>query len=185
MKDPSSSREFNKIAKFFHWLIFLLILFQYVIAITVYGLTNQDYYPKDLFMGHKAVGALIFLLAIGRLIWRKLKPLPSWPDSMTEFEKKSFHFFEVGLYTLMFLMPISGMLFSIAAGYGFSDSPELIGENPLFTDIGKYLHRIMAFLLVGFISSHVSLILRNHFDSKENFIDRMSFFKSKEKSLDK
>jgi len=176
-------KEFNKIAKSFHWMIFLLFLFQYGIAIVMYGVANQDYYPKDLFIAHKSVGTLIFFLAFSRLVWRKMNPLPPWPDSMTSFEKKSFHFFEVGLYALMFLMPISGYLFSLGAGYGFKffwlfDFPDLIGKNAFISEIGKYLHRIMAFLIVGFVASHVSLILRHHFDSKDKFIDRMSFIKS-------
>ena len=91
MADPSSPKEFNKIAKYFHWMIFLLFLFQYGIAIIMYGVAREEFYPKNLFIAHKSVGALLFFLAISRLLWRKMNPLPPWPDSMTDFENKSFH----------------------------------------------------------------------------------------------
>ena len=150
----------------------------------------KEYYPQELFMTHKSVGVLILFLALLRFVWRKINPLPPWPESMTEFEKKSFHFFEIGLYTLMFLMPLSGYIFSLGGGHGFKffgifDIPDLIGKNALLSDIGKYLHRIIAFLIVGFVASHVSLILRHHYDSKDKFINRISLLRSDKNSENK
>lgn len=186
MSKSNPPKEFNTTAKSFHWIIFFLFLFQFGIAIVMYGVATKDYYPKDLFVTHKSVGIFLFFLAIGRLSWRKLNPLPSWPETMTEFEKKAFHFLEIGLYTVMILMPLSGYIFSLAGGHGFKffglfEIPDLIGKNDLLSTIGKYLHRITAFLIVGFVAAHVSLILRHHCDLKDKFIDRMSFLKSDKK----
>ncbi len=170
-------------AKSFHWITFILILFQFIIAIIMYGVATKEYYPKDLFTIHKSMGILLFFLAAARLTWRQLNPLPSWPESMTEFEKKAFHFLEIGLYTVMIVMPLSGYVFSLAGGHGFNffglfPIPDLLGKNDLLSSIGKYIHRITAFLIVGFVAAHVALILKRHFDSKDKFIERMSFIKS-------
>lgn len=184
MAESKQHKEFGMVAKTFHWSIFLLFLFQFGIAIAMYGVATKDYYPKDLFVTHKSVGVLLFFIAVARLMWRKLNPLPPWPESMSEFEKKAFHFLEIGLYTVMFLMPLSGYILSLAGGHGFKffglfEVPDLVGKNETLALIGKYLHRITAFIVVAFIASHVSLILRHHFDSKNKFIDRMSFLKTK------
>ncbi len=185
MADSKQPKEFGTVAKGFHWTIFLLYLFQFGIAILMYGVATKDYYPKDLFITHKSVGVLLFFVAVFRLMWRKLNPLPSWPDSVTEFEKKAFHFLEIGLYSVMILMPLSGYILSLAGGHGFEffwlfQVPDLVGKNETLALIGKYLHRITAFIVVAFVASHVSLILRHHFDSKNKFIERMSFLKSKD-----
>ncbi|GJL78454.1 MAG: cytochrome b [Nitrospinaceae bacterium] len=183
MENPNAPKEFGTMAKFFHWTIFLIILFEFVIAIIMYGVATKEYHPKDLFTIHKSMGVLFFFLAVARLTWRKLTPLPAWPESMTEFEKKAFHFTEIGLYTVMIVMPLSGYIFSLAGGHGFKffglfQIPDLIGKSDLLSSIGKYIHRITAFLIVGFVAAHVALILRRHFDSKDKFIERMSFLKS-------
>ena len=187
MAESKSHKEFGKVAKTFHWTIFLLYLFQFGIAIVMYGVATKDYYPKDLFVTHKSVGVTLFFIAVLRLMWRKLNPVPPWPESVTEFEKKAFHFLEIGLYTVMILMPLSGYILSLAGGHGFKffglfDVPDLVGKNAFLAELGKYVHRITAFIVVGFIASHISLILKHHFDSKDNFIDRMSFLKSKNNS---
>jgi cytochrome b561 len=183
MKVSSSKNTFGNIAKAFHWTIFFLFLFQFGIAIVMNGVMTDDYYPASLFVTHKSIGVTLFFLAVSRLLWRKLNPLPAWPDSMTEFEMKAFHFLEIGLYTVMFLMPLSGYIYSLAGGHGFKffglfEIPDLVGKNLFLSEIGKYFHRITAFIIVGLVASHVSLILRRHFDAKERFIDRMSFIQS-------
>ncbi len=187
MTNPNASKEFGPIAKSFHWIIFLLFLFQFGIAIVMYGVATDKYYPKELFVTHKSVGMFLLFLAVARLLWRKLNPLPPWPDSVTEFEKKAFHFLEIGLYTVMIVMPLSGYIFSLAGGHGFKffglfAVPDLIGKNEVLSLVGKYLHRITAFIVVAFVAAHVSLILRQHCDSKNKYIERMSLLKSEDKS---
>ncbi len=187
MSESKQHKEFGIISKVFHWSIFLLFLVQFGNAIAMYAVATKDYYPKDIFEAHKSVGLLLLFIAVARLMWRKLTPLPPWPESMTEFEKKSFHFLEIGLYTVMFLMPLSGYVFSLASGYGFKffglfEVPDLVGKNANLALFGKILHRVTAFIIVAFVVSHVSLILRRHFDSKDQFINRMSFLKSKTNS---
>ena len=188
--NPSSTEAFGSMSKWIHWTMFLLFLFQYGIAIVMYGVATKDYYPKNLFVIHKSVGVLLFFLVIVRFIWRKTHPLPPWPETVTEFEKKSFHFFEMGLYALMFVMPISGYIFSLAGGHGFKffglfEVPDLLGKNALLADFGKYLHRITAFVIVGCVASHVSLILRHHYDSKDRFLNRIFILGSKKQASDK
>ncbi len=179
MNKPVPPQSFGTIAKLFHWGILGLFLFQYGIALVMYGIATPEYYPKTLFMLHKSVGILLLFLAIFRLLWRKMMPLPAWPESVTNFEKKAFHILENGLYILMILMPVSGYLFSLAGGHGFQffglfQFPDLIGKQAVISEIGKFLHRIFAFLILGFVASHVMLILRHHYDTKDRFLERMS-----------
>jgi cytochrome b561 len=189
MDTSSSKNTFGNIAKAFHWTIFFLFLFQFGLAIVMNGVMTDEYYPASLFVTHKSIGVTLFFLALARFIWRKLNPPPAWPDSMTKFEKKAFHFLEIGLYTVMFLMPLSGYIYSLAGGHGFKffglfQFPDLIGKSHFLNEVGKYFHRITAFIIVGLVASHVSLILRRHFDLKERFIERMSFIKSDKSSTE-
>ena len=174
-------------AKWLHWIIFFLFSLEYVIAIFMYGMSTNESTPKELYMVHKSIGVTLFFLALFRLVWRNAVPLPAWPDSITDFEKKAFHVIEYGLYVLMILMPVSGYVYSLAGGYGFKffglfQFPDLIGKQATLSEIGKYLHRIAAFFILAFVASHVSLILRHHYDEKGRFIDRMSLLSPNKKA---
>lgn len=178
MEATDSNQRYGSIARGFHWTIFSLFLFQFVIAIVMNGVASKDYYPAALFVTHKSMGVTLFFLALARLAWRKRNPLPPWPDSMSAFEKKAFKFLETGLYAVMILMPLFGYVYSMAGGHGFKffglfEVPDLIGKSAVLHEIGKYAHRITAFIIVAFVTAHVSLILRRHFDSRENFLGRM------------
>jgi len=173
---------FGSVAKFFHWAISLMFLFQFGIAIVMTELGKEDPYRELFFMLHKSVGITILFLALFRIIWRKVTQLPDWPGTMTDFDKKLFSFTELGLYLIMFLMPLSGYVLTMAEGDGFKyfglfGMPDLVGKSEVLKEIGEYLHKITGFVIVGLVGSHITLVLRQHFNFKGNFLSRMSFFK--------
>ena len=106
--------DFGSVARFFHWTIFLMFLFQFGIAMVMTELGKEDPYREIFFMLHKSVGITILFLALSRLLWRKMTPLPDWPGTMTDFDKKLFSYTEWGLYLIMFLMPLSGYVMTMA-----------------------------------------------------------------------
>ncbi|MFQ5445225.1 MAG: cytochrome b [Nitrospinales bacterium] len=170
-------------ARFFHWTISFLFLFQFAIAIVMTELGKEDAYRELFFMLHKSVGITILFLALFRILWRKVTPLPCWPETLTDFDKKLFLFTEWGLYLIMFLMPLSGYFMTMAEGDGFKffglfGMPDLVGKSEVLEEIGEFLHKIMGFLTVGFVGSHITLVLRQHVNFKDDFLGRMSLFKS-------
>jgi len=174
---------FGSVARFCHWTIAFLFLFQFGIAIVMTELGKEDAYRELFFMLHKSVGITILLLALLRLLWRKVTPLPDWPGTMTGFDKKLFSFTERGLYLIMFLMPLSGYVMTMAEEEGFKyfelfGMPDLVGKSEVLEEIGEYLHKITGFVTVGLVGSHIALVLRQHFNFKDDFLNRMSLFKS-------
>jgi len=169
---------FGSVVKFFHWTIALLFLFQFGIAIVMTELGEEDAYREVFFMLHKSVGVTILLLALFRIIWKKMTPLPDWPETMTDIDKKLFSFTEWGLYLIMFLMPLSGYVMTMAEGEGFKffglfGMSDLVGKSEVLEEIGMYLHKITGFLIVGLVGSHITLVLRQHFSFKDDFLSRM------------
>lgn len=178
MSLTKTQKRFGSISRFIHWVIAFLFLFQYGIALVMTELSEKDPYHELFFMLHESVGITILFLAVFRIIWRKITPLPTWPETMTDFDKKLFSFAEYGLYVIMLLMPLSGYVLTMAEGeefkfFGLFDMPDLVGKSEVLEEIGVYLHKITGFVIVGLVGSHVTLVLRQHLNFKENFLRRM------------
>lgn len=182
-------KRFGSMAKLFHWTISLLFLFQFGIAFVMTEMEKEDPYREVFFMLHKSVGVTILVLALFRILWRRLTPLPDWPETMTEFDKKLFLFIEWGLYLFMFLMPMSGYVLTMAEGDGFKffglfAMPDVVGKSEVLEEIGEFLHKITGFLIVGLVGSHIALVLRQHFNFKDDFLCRMFLFKHEKSQKD-
>lgn len=182
MSLTDTQKSFGNGARFFHWTISLLFLFQFGIAIIMTEIGKEDAYRELFFMLHKSVGVTILILALFRILWRKLTPLPDWPATMTDVDKKLFLFVEWGLYLVMFLMPLSGYVLTMAEGDGFKffglfAMPDWVGKSEVLEEIGEFLHKIISYLIVGLVGSHLTLVLRQHFNFKDDFLSRMWFLK--------
>ncbi len=172
-------KSFGSVARFFHWSISFLFLFQFGIAMVMTEMGKEDAYRETFYMLHQSVGITVLILALFRLLWRKMTPLPDWPETMTDSDKKLFSFTEWGLYLIMLVMPLSGYILTMAEGeafdfFGLFATPDLIGKSEVLEEIGEYLHRIAGYLTVGLIGAHVTLVLRHHCSFKDSFLSRMS-----------
>jgi superoxide oxidase len=170
--------RFGSVARFFHWSIAILFLFQFGIAMVMTELEKEDAYRETFYMLHQSSGITILILVLFRILWRKVTPLPSWPGTMTDSDKKLFSITEWGLYSTMFLMPLSGYVMSMAEGeafnfFGLFATPDLIGKNEVSGEIGEYLHKIIGYLAMGLIGAHVTLVVRHHCSFEDNFLSRM------------
>ena len=170
--------SFGSVARFFHWSISLLFLFQFGIAMIMTEMGKEEAYRETFYMLHQSAGITILILVLFRLLWRKATPLPSWPETMTDSDKKLFSIAEWGLYLILFLMPLSGYVLTLAEGEGFKffglfAIPELIGKSEILEEIGEYLHKVTGYLAVGFLGAHVTLVLRHHCSFNDNFLSRM------------
>ncbi len=181
----NSAVRYGAVTRFLHWAIFVLFIYQYIGANlmtrigsgkTLLGLTQGSYYN-----GHKSIGLVLLLLALLRLAWRRLTPLPDWAPTLTPTERTISHRNETLLYGCMILMPISGYCFVMAGGYGIN----LFGLHELSNPIGKQealaffarvVHIVIAYATVVILSWHVGLGLKHHLFDHDRFLDRMSPF---------
>ncbi len=182
----NTSTHFGTISRFFHWSVFLLILYQMIGAniMTRLGregsLLGMD--ANFFYNWHKSVGLVILGLAVARLLWRKLAPLPEWHDSLTPVEKTLSHRLEIWLYWLMFALPITGYLFVMAGGYGIKlfgvyDLPNPIGKQPSWSWVVWSLHILFAYCAVIVISWHVGHVIKKHKLEKTGLMNRMLPFR--------
>jgi cytochrome b561 len=160
-----------------HWVVAALILFN-----LGYGLytVNLPLSPQklQLFSYHKWIGVTIFVLAAARLLWRLGHRPPPLPPGMKPWEARAATATHALLYLLFFAAPLSGWLFSSAAGFqtvylGVLPIPDLLSKNRELAETLKVLHHWINYTMAAVIVLHAAAALKHHFIDRDDVLTRM------------
>lgn len=173
----NSTERFGALTKLLHWTIFILFLGQYFL---VY---RREYFPKDspeklqYILLHKSIGVVLLLLAFFMLAWRHVgqRPLPLNGNSLERYLAKITH---ILLYLCMLIMPLSGILMSLYAGYsvsvfGLFNLPFALTKNEALGNVMYTTHVWTSYAVIGLVSLHVLAALFHHFVRKDKVLTRM------------
>lgn len=175
MSYRNTKTSYGSVAKWFHWAIFFLLLFQ-----VIYGYFLDDF-PKDyqpfVYNTHKLLGLLILLIMVLRLIWALMNPKPAMPIGTLIWQRWAERFVHAGLYIVVIAMPIVGLVGSDAAGrpphIGDFKFMLPISENKDLADSAFTLHNNLAIALIALVAVHVLAALYHHFVKRDNVLRRM------------
>jgi len=104
---------------------------------------------------HVALGAGILLVAVLRLLWRRVTELPPWAGCLTEAERRVAHVSERVLYAALVTMPLTGLVL-------------LAGDDDLLP-----LHVASHVVLYGAVTVHLGLVLRHTVLRRDGLLSRM------------
>jgi len=161
-----------------HWIIAALVICSFTLG---WIMTDLEVSPLKLrmFNWHKWVGVTILLLVIFRLVWRLthrppvMLPMPAWQ----RIAAKTLH---AVLYVLLLLQPLSGWVYSNAAGYpivylGLIPLPTLVAKNKQVADVLMERHEFLGWCLLLIASLHILAALKHHFVDGDATLKRMWF----------
>lgn len=178
----STSAGYGALTKVFHWMVEGLFAFQLLSALVMLRLDEHGsvigFGQSAWYNGHKTLGLVALLLAVGRLWARRAGQLPDWAPTLTEFEKRVVHRAEQALYAAMFLMPVSGFVFTMAGGYGVQFAgvwalPNPIGKWEALGEAARVVHVASAILLVLALAAHLGVVLRHVVLLRDGLLRRM------------
>lgn len=175
--------RYTKTAVTLHWLVALLIFAAFPLGLYMHDLPLSPTKLR-LFSYHKWIGVTVFLLAVIRVTWRGTHRPPLMPDTMLRWEKIAAESVHYLLYTLIFVIPITGWLMSSAKGFqtvwfGVLPLPDLVGKDK---ELGKLLEEVHAYLnyfMLGLVIAHVGASLKHHFIERDDILTRMVPFLNK------
>ncbi len=176
---PSSSlqrQHYHPVAKILHWVIAAMIVLQFVLAKFVEDAATPMQ-ELALLANHKSVGITIFLCACLRLAWRLRQGVPP-PLPMPGWQAIASHISHWSLYSLIFLMPITGWLMSSASAYSVSwfnlvPLPDLVSADPDLKETLETIHKTLAKLMFVIAAVHIAAALR-HSLKKDGAIARIA-----------
>ena len=169
----NKAQSYGGIAKFFHWLLFLLIG-----GMIIFGYFLDDIpeaWSGFAYNTHKLLGLTILSLMLLRAFWSLINPKPLLRTTPFEyFIERSVHY---SLYLVVLAMPIAGWIGSVAA-----DHPPHWGNYVLTLPIepDKALskaafgwHKSLAIALIALIALHFLAAMFHHFIRRDNVLKRM------------
>ena len=168
----------------FHWILAALIITNLAFGLYTVNLPLSPQKLK-LFSYHKWIGVTVLLIASARLLWRLTHAAPSLPGTMKPWERQAAHAAHIALYVLFFAAPLTGWLFSSAAGFqtvylGVLPIPDLLSRNKELADILKFMHRWINYAMAAVIVLHAAAALKHHFVDRDDVLVRMlPFLKAK------
>jgi len=169
--------KYTRTAVVFHWLIALLIIGSFLLGITMINMPGITPTKLKYFSWHKWLGVTIFGLSCLRLLWRLSHPAPPYP-TMPAWQKLAASGLHVFLYILIIVIPISGYLYSMAAGIpviylGIIPLPVIMDPNPELKPLFKEIHFYLNMALLGSFGMHVAAALKHQFIDRDNLMQRM------------
>jgi cytochrome b561 len=116
------------------------------------GVTSGD---EPVLTAHVVLGLALLLLALVRLVRRRVVPLPPWAETLTEGERRLAHRTEQVLYLTLVLMPLSGL------------GVLLVDDDLLPVHVATHVTFFVA------IALHVGLVLKHQLVDRDRLLRRM------------
>lgn len=160
-----------------HWLIALAVFGMFGLGLYMTDLTYYDQWYHEAPHVHRSIGVLLFLLMVGRLLWRLGNAAPPPLASHKTWERLLARAVHIAFYLLLFALMISGYLITTADGRPvyvfdwFSVPATLTGQHQ--EDIAGVIHRWLAWSVIGLALLHTAAALKHHFIDRDNTLKRM------------
>lgn len=123
------------------------------------------YYPW-----HKSFGLLMFLVVLTQIALRLRTPvLPQPLETLASYERFLSRLTQRVMYALVVIVPLMG--YSMSSTYTMSDGvfffginlPELLAKNDDWFVVFQWLHKVLAYTLLGLILLHIAGALKHRF----------------------
>src|SRR6202035_5290868 len=76
-------RAFDPVIRFLHWLTLFLIAAIFVLAFSIDFASSKEE-AVTLIELHRSFGVTVWIVTLGRLVWRQFSHLPNWPVDMPQ-----------------------------------------------------------------------------------------------------
>ena len=177
----AETQTYSLAARRFHWWTAALLAVQIPagIAMTVRGgwLNIWDTVTNTLYSGHKLLGAVIFLVVAGRLIYRAVHGAPADEPTLTAWERLVSHTTHWAIYALLLAVPLLGwwgvQLYPALDIFGLFSLPAVVGPDQARSAAVLGLHRVAAFALLGLVALHAGAALFHFLIRRDRVLARM------------
>ena len=161
-----------------HWATAVLFIVAMLIGLYC-GLQPPGTSPRrELLDVHKSLGATLFFLAILRVMVRFSTRQPPEPASFGPMIRLASRLNHGALYLLLFIMPVTGYMFSSAGGYSLKyfwlfSWPRLFAGNDTIKLAGETAHGLIAYVVYAVVALHIAATLWHVILRKDETFSRM------------
>jgi cytochrome b561 len=176
--DMTLGQRYNATAKWLHWLIALGMVYTFGIGWIMTSMVGITPAKLKYFSWHKWAGVTIFVVAIGRILWRLAVPPGALPASITGLHRRASVVMHDLLYLSTLFVPVTGYLYSLAVGYpivylGLVELPVVMGKNPHWAEPLRLAHAWSSYLMAAAVVAHAAAALLHHFYYRDSVLSDM------------
>lgn len=171
-----STPHYTRTAVALHWSIAGLILAALFMGWTM---TDMAISPAKLrvYNYHKWIGVTVLLLTVLRVVWKLTHRPPPLPV-MPRWQQLAAHAGHGALYVVMLAMPVTGWIYSNAAGYpvvylGKLPLPNLVDRDRELAAAWVQVHGALGIAFAVLIAGHVLVALHHQFIARDGSLRRM------------
>ncbi|RAI04048.1 cytochrome B [Acuticoccus sediminis] len=159
--------SYSSVAKIFHWLTVLAVLFMLVTGFTMTYRGNQldiwDALTNGLYSSHKLVGFTILWLTALRLVNRLIRGIPPMRPRLPVAQRVVAAATHWALYALLIVMPLLGWtavsMFPALQIFDWFSLPALTAPDKQAYEVVAGWHVVGAFVLIFFAALHIGAAL--------------------------
>ncbi|HCI52904.1 MAG TPA: hypothetical protein DE312_06240 [Gallionella sp.] len=160
---------------FVHWLTLALLVAAWFLGEELAEATDESQATIAGYLVHGIVGGSVLLLTVLRLLFRRQDGTPAAiGDTLMDKVAKGIHH---TLYTVLFLLPVSGMITIVSSDAGRA---LLSGDASLLPVDGGYehvfaheVHEVLVTTLILLVIVHVLGAMKHQFIAKDGLMERM------------
>ncbi len=177
-------RTYHPAQRFLHWTIFLLILIGFPLGLVM---VERDYNPVTdvMYTLHWSIGLTVLALMIARVASRLAFKAPKPAAVLTGWQRTLSHVVHVGLYVMLFVVPILGWLGKSAYGAGAQGInvfylfhvPVLLEKDEDLAETLLFAHEIASKVFLVLLILHVAGALYHAFVKRDGVVGRMGIGK--------
>jgi cytochrome b561 len=169
--------RYHPVAIALHWLVAVAVVVTFPLGVYMADLP-QSVRRAELAVVHRWIGVTVFALMGARLLWRLGHRPPPLPAALPAWQRRAAALAHGGLYALLLAIPLSGWLYSSAAGvptvyFDLWRLPDLVGENEALAAALKLAHQSLNFALLALVVAHVAAAVKHHFVDRDGLLARM------------
>lgn len=169
--------RYSGVVMLLHWLIAAAVIANFIIPETLEDLPHEQF--MDAMWPHKALGLIIFVLVVLRLLWRLMRKPPPLPSSLKPWERMLAKTVHTAFYVILLAMPVVGYTANSFDGadvsvFGLFTVPRLpVATDHAFADKLFDFHGAVGTLLLVLICLHVLGVLKHQFIDRNGDLYRM------------
>jgi cytochrome b561 len=170
--------SYSASAKLMHWFVAAAVIVLLALGPVMKRLVPEGSLRENLYNFHEALGAVVLIVMVVRLLRRMAFGVPAPDASMPLVEQRASLLAQYALYALLFVTTVLGWAGTNAYGdpvsvFGLFDLPAIIGKNQPLSDRIFVWHLICGIMIAGIVALHVAGALYHWLVKRDRVLQRM------------
>jgi cytochrome b561 len=174
----ASPISYSASAKWMHWFVAVAVIVLLALGPVMKRLIPEGSLRDNLYSFHEALGALVLIVMVVRLIRRAAFGVPTPDASMPPVEQRASLWAQYALYVLLFVTTVLGWAGTNAYGdpvsvFGLFDFPTILGTDRPLSDRIIVWHLICGILIGVIVALHIAGALYHWLVKGDRVLQRM------------